>query len=107
MNYLQIILLLLISLTQIIRPSAVSDWERFNRAKLCLIISFSINVFFFIIAKATVDNPLDPIGFKVFSWQNAFISASLAFSAAFYLYSLALPKPALSQNPNARVFPLA
>jgi Ca2+/Na+ antiporter len=88
MIYLQIALLILISVTQVFRPEAIGDWERFRRSKVMLLVSFSVFVVSTLGSRPFNDGRFDLSDSRISTLQDQLTLALLILCAGFYLFSL-------------------
>lgn len=86
MIYLQIALLILISVTQLFRAGMIGDWQRFRRSKVMLLVSFSVALSFILGPKI-----FGPSLAEYLVLQEQLVQAFAILSAGFYLFSLKKP----------------
>ncbi len=85
MVYLQILLLLLVVLTQVLRPDAIARWDRLRRAKLHLLISLGIAPVLMLFSRMGIVSSNYP---AVMPWSTALEGIFFVVAASFYLFCL-------------------
>lgn len=85
MVYLQIVLLLLIALTQILRPGAIARWDRQWRAKLFLAISLGTAPVLMLLSRMRI---ITKDYSAVLPWESALEGIFLMVAVCFYLFCL-------------------
>lgn len=85
MVYLQIVLLLLIVLTQILRPGSIARWDRLWRAKLFLAISLGTAPVLMLLSRMRV---ISKDYSSVIPWETALEGIFLTVAVCFYLFCL-------------------
>ncbi|RBP45435.1 hypothetical protein DES53_103434 [Roseimicrobium gellanilyticum] len=85
MVYLQIVLLLLIALTQILRATAIARWDRLWRAKLFLAISLGTAPVLMLLSRLRIINKDYS---AVIPWESALEGIFFMVAVCFYLFCL-------------------
>lgn len=85
MVYLQIILLLLIALTQILRPGVIARWDRLWKAKLYLAISLGTAPVLMLLSRLRIINKDYS---AIMPWESALEGIFFVVAICFYLFCL-------------------